>query len=98
MRKILPLVLVLGLAGCAGGPGQIDDAVKQVQSYAVGICKYLPTAATVAAIISAAPIIATAGSIGAQICTAVTNLPLAEGPGRRRAMVYGVPVRGRFVK
>lgn len=95
MKKLL-LVGLLALGACT--TTQIDAQVKQVQDTAVAICRYLPTAAAVASILSNAPIISTTASVAGDICNAVTNLPLAEGPGKRQAVVYGVLVRGRFVK
>lgn len=35
---------------------------------------------------------------GAAICTAVTTLPLADGPGDRKPRVNGVVVKGKFVR
>lgn len=97
MRKSLLIGgLALGLAGCAGGPGQISESAKQIQAYTKLFCSFVPTLGTVAAILSSgtsAPFTV----IAKDICDAVTNVPLADGP-RRQPKAYGVVIKGSFVK
>lgn len=98
MRNVfMSLVFALALAGCASTQ-ETNDTIKQVRDYTVIACGYLPTAATIAKIITNSTIVDTAQGIAAQICAAVTTLPLAEGPGKRQAVVKGIVVKGRFVR
>lgn len=104
MKKLV-LLICLGLAGCASTPGgpagvptttQISATAKTIQGYTKLACSFIPTVATIAAILSSgasAPV----ATIASDICAAVTTAPLADG-GPRQAKVYGVVVKGKFVK
>ncbi len=95
MRKIL-LLGTLALAGCASIPSQ--GGIKDIQSAAASICKFVPTAQTVANILlSSNMAVASTLAVATAICSAVTTAPLADG-GPRQAKVNGVVIRGRFVK
>ncbi len=101
--KKLALVLALGLAGCATTPGNIGSStgIKDIQTAAVAICKFLPAATFVSNLLLSGNSIATSATdIAAKICTAVTTNPLADGPGAKnyRPHVNGIRVQGRFVR
>lgn len=83
------------LAGCAGGAGKISDRAKEIQDYTRIACSFVPTLATIAAILSSgtsAPV----ATIVADICAAVTTAPLADGPSSGPPKVYGVVIKGKF--
>jgi hypothetical protein len=102
MRKLAYALLTagsIGLGGCASiTPANVTTVISQVQADAVAVCGFLPTAATVANIISAGnPLIATVSAIAEAICSAVLPAKL----GRKLAViptVNGVPIHGRFVR
>lgn len=103
MRKfLLGIMLVGGLAlgGCSTTGGLAGLSAASVQQLAVSICGYLPTAATVAAILAAGnPAINTIEAAASAICAAVA--PVATASGKLRATtptVAGVVVHGRFVR
>lgn len=74
----------------------VKEKVKSVQGYTVSVCGYLPAAASVIGIFNSNYSNAVA-AIGNAICNAVTNIPLADGPGDRRPRVNGVVIKGKFV-
>jgi hypothetical protein len=81
--------------------GALDTAlVLQVQSTASTVCGFLPTVETVTGIIGTitgtGPSVATANSIAAAICRAVTAKSARSGAVAPR--VNGVTIRGRFVR
>lgn len=111
MRKYLSALSFVGaiaLAGCAttSTPTSTADIITAVQNDAVLACKFLPTAATVAEIVSsavpgAANATTMASQLAAQICAAVTAAVPTSGARRRSAiapMVNGVVIHGRWVK
>ena len=102
MRKVLPLVFALALGACSTTGEQIDAQIKQVQDQTRVICAYVPTVATVAKIIATlvggVGTVDLIGTAANGICSAVTNQPLAEGPGKRQAVYNGVVIHGTFVK
>jgi len=94
-----PVAAALALSGCAGGvtPATVSATIAQVQQATVLTCSFLPTAATVAGILSGGnPLVTTAAAIAQAICTAVT----AKGArkGGPAPMVGNVVVHGRWVK
>lgn len=97
--KRLILLSALALGGCGTvTPGTISDRAKEIQGYTKLACSFVPTVATVAAILTRGGSAGTA-QIAQDICAAVTTAPLAEGPGKRpRPTVNGVVIRGSFVK
>lgn len=73
----------------------VNEKVKEVQSYAVRACGYLPYVAGITALFNAS-VGQSVSSIGSAICDAVNNAPKADGPANFR--VNGVLVRGQFVR
>jgi hypothetical protein len=66
--KSLLLLSAFALAGCAT-TGGTTITVAQVEAAAVTACSFLPTAATVAALITANPNVATAEQLAAALCS-----------------------------
>lgn len=102
MKKVIGLCFALALAGCASGSGTtaagLTEQAKKIQSYTKLACSFVPTIGTIANILSSGTI-APAIAIANDICSAVTTAPLADGPGQpKQWKVYGVPVKGKFVK
>jgi hypothetical protein len=86
---LLPL-LALALGGCS--MLEKKPTIGDVQSLAVGVCAFLPTAETVAKILAAgSPALATSSAIANAICSAIA--PKA-GSGSGKATVAGVPIEG----
>ena len=98
MKKILLALPLLGLLAACGTTSNIEDNISSVQSYTKTICKFVPTVATVAKIISTSLIIDSASGIAAGICAALATAPLADGPGKSGAYYSGVRIEGRYVK
>ena len=99
MKKVLlASVFAFILASCATAPTpqDVDAKVAQVQSYATQICRFVPTATTIIKIFSSG-LDGVADAANA-ICNAVTNRPLADGPGDRTPRVRGIVVKGKFVR
>jgi hypothetical protein len=102
MRKIIPLVAVLLLGGCAtmpgsgGGGGSIAAQIAQAQAIAQQVCKFLPTVATVAGLFNAG--LGSAFEVANAICAAVVPQPGARTARRGTPVVRGVPIRGQFVR
>jgi hypothetical protein len=107
MRKtILAAVAALSLGGCvtagpAPAPFPTDPAniINRVQTEAVAVCGFLPTAQTVADMfLSGNTTVQAISTWASAICSAVTpkaGVRRASGAGFGR--VNGVPVRGKFV-
>ena len=103
IRKLFfaaPVAAALALGGCATGgvtATSVATTISAVQQAAVLACGFLPTAATVASILSGGnPLVSTASAIAQAICTAVT--PKSVRRGASVPMVGNVVVHGRFVK
>ena len=99
--KVAPLALLLAGCGTFTNPfnGQtVTITAADVQAAAVQACNFLPTASTVASIISASPMVATAGQIAALICQAVVPTKQAGRLGAAVPTVNGVQVHGRWVR
>jgi hypothetical protein len=76
MRKFMlgaAMAAFIGLGGCATTSGTI--AVASVQTAAQTACGFLPTAASVASLLTANPAVATAEAVAAIICGAVAAVP-----------------------
>ena len=99
MKKLLVIgFLALSLGGCASMPstGDLSARAKQIQDYTRLACKFVPTVSTIANILSSG-IAAPATMIAADICNAITTVPLADG-GPRAAKVYGVAIKGKHIR
>jgi hypothetical protein len=104
MKPIVIIILcAAGLAACAptsatvgpisSGSGTAASVVKIAQA----TCQFVPTASTIAGILTTSPGLNTAQAIAEAICAAVA--PLASGPGLegvRQGYVGPVKVRGRY--
>lgn len=75
----------------------VQAKAKVAQNYATEICSYVPTIQSVIAIFNSG-YSADAGIVANSICNAVTNIPLADGPGDHLPRVNGVVVKGKFIK
>jgi len=101
LLKVSALCAVLMLSSCGA------NQVEQVRAYTVQICRFLPTVASVTAIINAAnPNAAGAMHIATAICAAVSQessiiwtpsiMPVQDAP-KDCPKVNGVCVEGEFV-
>jgi hypothetical protein len=76
VRLALIAALALSLTGCSlfEGEGSLESRVKDIQKYTVELCKYLPTAQSVTAIVTASNPAVTGGfAIAQAICVAVSR-------------------------
>jgi hypothetical protein len=114
MRKFLGKVAVAGsllLGGCATTGTGIDPItgnpiateIANIEAQAVKYCGFLPTEATITAILAtlvpgAAPVTVIINQVAQSICAAV--VPAASGRLRGAAwpQVNGVPINGHFVR
>jgi hypothetical protein len=102
IRKLFfaaPVAAAIALGGCAGTvtATSVATTIADVQQAAVLACGFLPTAATVASILSGGnPLVSTASAIAQAICTAVTAKAVRRGGPA--PSVGGVVIHGRFVK
>ncbi len=101
MRKIVPVIMVCAatLGGCANfianPAGTITTFVSEVQAATAALCAVEPTAASVAALISASPAVVVASEIAGTICKAVTaaqSLVTSHRGGRLSALKVPDPV------
>lgn len=110
MKKFLIAIVLTGglmLAGC-GTTGttvisNVTTFIRQVDAEAIKDCSFLPTDATVNALIATIPYGATFEGIAKMICAAVTAHPLSARHGRRLGgisapTVNGVTINGSFVR
>jgi hypothetical protein len=100
--KRFVLIGALMLGGCATTGGTVTTAqlISDAQQAATVACGFVPTAATVANIISVGnPLISTASAIAQAICSAVAAAPTTAAGKFRGALptVNGVVIHGRFV-
>ena len=100
MRKLIATFAVASsilLGGCAttGSPSSeaVTTAIAEVRKWTETICSFVPTAATIEAILT----VGTSNYVGiAQgICDAVTARSLRRA-GATRPTFNGVPIHGRF--
>jgi hypothetical protein len=76
VRLLLVATLALSLTGCSlfEGEGSLENRVKEIQGYTVELCKYLPTAQSVTAIVTASnPAVSGGFAVAQAICVAVTR-------------------------
>jgi hypothetical protein len=91
MRKLMlagALGCALGACTTTSGIGTISTA--DVVSAAQAACSFEPTAATIAAILSANPVVATAADVAQIICAAVTAMPAAPAQSGKLAATQTV--------
>lgn len=91
------------LASCAtvppGSTADVGARARQIQEYTRLACKFVPTIATIANILStgaSAPLTV----IAQDICLAVTTAPLADGGARAAKVVYNgrvIQIKGKYV-
>ena len=92
-----PLVAALALSGCQTTGA--NSVVAQVQAIAQAACAFVPTAATIIAIVAKGnPALATAAEMATAICAAVAPKPAARLLGALAPSVDGVIVEGHFVR
>jgi hypothetical protein len=104
--KILIGVWALaGVAGCSQIQAWTTNPTTlnfetQIQQAAVGLCGYLPSVESVAAIVAANnPLLALPEAVANAICAAVQPAATAKaGAAAPAPMVAGVAVTGKFVK
>lgn len=79
---------------------RVNATIAEVQSISTKVCGFLPLVSTVGGIIAtlagAGAIEQTAAGIAQSICNAVTKKGARRGGAAPR--LYGVPLRGRFVR
>lgn len=94
-------VAVVSMGGCTT-TGASDDPVEAAQNAAVSICKFLPTAETVADILKAGdPKLATAKAVAQAICNTITSNGAPAGVVtlfKAPPTVDGVVIRGKRVE
>lgn len=95
--KWFALAMTLLIGACATAPQQpttISEKTRQVIEAVKTGCSYAPTVASIASLVSksAAPYL----QLAAEVCLAVTSVPLADG-GKRKVIVRGVVIKGRKV-
>lgn len=100
--RFLMLASTLALAGCAGGLTNpftgAPVTAAQVQAAAVAACGFLPTATTVAGLLTTSAAVQSASQIAGLICSAIT--PVTQGGARLGGAlptVNGVVIHGKFV-
>src|SRR5665213_1697799 len=93
-----PLAAALALAGCQTTGS--NSVVTQVQTIAQAACAFVPTAATIIAIIAKGnPALATAAEMATAICAAVVpKFAARRATSLVSPMVDGVIIEGHFVK
>lgn len=101
MKKLLIIpALAFGLTACSPTSNQtLVTLISDAQAAAVTACKFEPTAATIAAILTANQS-ATAAQIAGLVCGAVNGTTGAPTAGPLFVKVNGqiVPVSGNFVR
>lgn len=93
------ILAALSTVGCTTTSGTGGSATSAVVDATKSICRFVPTVATVSALLGQGGTTQTYTDIAKAICAAVQNNPMTEGPGGGRTVpkVRGVPIRGQFV-
>lgn len=96
LRVVAVVMLTVAVSGC-GSNSKFDEQVANIQSITVKTCKYLPTAATVAAILTSGNAVVTgATTIATAICSAVSAKQQALIDSC--PMVNGICIQGEYVR
>ena len=95
-KVVVACVFALTMAACGTPKPGGSDIVAQVTAQARALCKFVPTAETILALVATGqPELAAAAGIANAICKAV-----APTAGQQKApgtvAVAGVPIRGHF--
>lgn len=114
MKKLLLVGVACGalaMGGCAAtfgtrvvpdAPPSLDPTVGAVQDAAAKICAFVPTASTVAGIVTSftggGAVADLVGSVANAICASVTKKTLSRSGTIAPPNVGGVPVRGYFLR
>lgn len=113
MKTLISVTLLAAsLAGCASNgtlqiptaltPPAIATDIQQIQSVAQGICGWREPLSVIAQIVATftggGAAIGTVNQVAQQICATVAVAPHAARRGAQATTVYGVPLRGHFVR
>jgi hypothetical protein len=101
-RLLISLALVAALTGCSTPSGDNESLITQIQAATKKACLFVPTVATVSALIKAfglegggAAGLASTSELATKICAAVSGpTQFSEG----KPVLNGVPIEGEFVK
>lgn len=97
-RLMLGIALIPAvLGGCATLQNGEGPTAAQVEGAAVALCSYLPTAASVAALLNANGAIMTAEAIAQVICAAVGSPPAARSARPKATAPVTVYINGQPV-
>jgi hypothetical protein len=101
MKKRLALGAAMASIVLAGGCATTSNSggitIQAVQGAAVALCSYLPTADSVAALLSANAAIMTAEAIAQVVCAAVGTAPAAQSAKLRAVAPVMVMINGKPV-
>lgn len=77
---------------------KIADEVVKVQALTARTCAFVPTAASVAAMLTAGnPAVVGVGAVAMAICKAISSKAAVKGVIQPRPMVNGVEIKGEFI-
>lgn len=82
-------LLALPLAGC--DDAELNEKIVKVQAVTAAVCKFVPTAAAVAGVLTAGnPAVATVSGAATAICEAISSAPsrLYSGDQERKCVAY----------
>jgi hypothetical protein len=101
VKKYLVLAaLAASLGGCATTGNQVSF-IQQIESAAVAACGFLPTAATITALLTTNPAFATAEEVASIICKAVTPATSGKLGAAVPTVIRGgktIEIHGTFVR
>ena len=101
LHATIATLALLSLAGCGYvTSGKLDEQVAEVQAATAKLCKFIPTAASVGAILSANnPAVIGVAATATAICNAVTSAHAQSLTGDEKPCpeVNGVCVEGEFI-
>jgi len=100
MRNIMRSVILasfVAAGGCATTSGTDGPTAAEVEGAAVALCSYLPTAASVAALLNANGAIMTAEAIAEVICAAVGPPPAKQSVRLKATGPVKVVINGQTV-